>query len=296
MNNSDPRLSDFINKETNRHPRVRIIGFPSDRGVIINGGRPGASKAPALIFEHLIKLTPHPDHFDVHQKLLRATTGIDNINCSGQVEKDQVSLGKVVSDSIKSDSIPLIIGGGHETSFGHFLGYADLNKPVHILNIDAHTDVRELKNGKAHSGSPFRQAIEHKSKLCKSYNVFGLNPASVSHAHFNFVRSQGTAIHDDELSLEYIRTWLHSNKPENLMITMDMDAVQQSDAPGVSAANASGITKHIWLDLAFELGRSSFVTSFDLCEVNPDFDRDNQTTKLAALTIWWFLLGVALRE
>lgn len=296
MNKSDLRVADYINKNNNGHPRVQIIGFPTDQGVKINGGRPGASKAPALIFEHLVKLTPHPDHYDVHQKLLRATAGMDTITCNGEVEEDQITLGEVVSDSLKSGTVPIVIGGGHETSFGHFLGYTEVNKPVHILNIDAHADVRELKHGKAHSGSPFRQAIEHKSALCKSYNVLGLNPASISQDHLKFVRSQGTAIYDDELSLEYLQTWLDSNKPENLMVTMDMDAVQQSNAPGVSAVNASGITKQLWLNLAFELGKHTSVTSFDLCEVNPNFDKDNQTTKLAALTIWWFLLGVALRK
>jgi len=76
---------------------------------------------------------------------------------------------------------------------------------------------------------------------------------------------------------------------------MDMDAVKQADAPGVSAPNALGIKKEDWLQLAYGFGKHPKVTSFDLSEVNPEFDRDNQTVKLAALTVWYFLLGVALR-
>ncbi|MGF1669348.1 MAG: arginase family protein, partial [Balneolaceae bacterium] len=58
---------------------------------------------------------------------------------------------------------------------------------------------------------------------------------------------------------------------------------------------ASGLSKHLWLDLAFEFGRQPGVTSFDLCEVNPLYDIDSRTSRLAALTIWYFLLGLSCR-
>jgi formiminoglutamase len=189
----------------------------------------------------------------------------------------------------------MILGGGHETAFGHFLGYAKSELSVNIINIDAHADVRELKNGKAHSGSPFRQAVEHQSRRCKSYNVYGLNPASVSADHLAYVSKQGDAVFEQSISVDAILNRLNLFDEESIMVTMDMDAVRQADAPGVSAPNASGISKDDWLKLSYGFGNHPKVTSFDLCEVNPEFDRDNQTVKLAALTVWYFLLGVALR-
>lgn len=292
---NDPRLKDFIKPISNKGSAVQLIGFPSDEGVKINGGRQGASKAPQLIFEQLQKLTPHAYWFKNHTQLLGDTTGLNLIKCVGDVENDQKTLGESVANCLGSGAMPIILGGGHETSFGHFLGYAESDTPVHIINIDAHTDVRPLKNGKGHSGSPFRQALEHPSGFCHSYNVFGLNPASVSQEHLNFVKSNGLALFEAELKLENIKKWFDKMGGRNVMVTMDMDAVQQSDAPGVSAPNASGISKSLWLELAFEFGKQTSVTSFDLCEVNPKFDRDYQTVKLGALTIWFFLLGVALR-
>lgn len=35
------------------------------------------------------------------------------------------------------------------------------NKKFGVINLDQHFDVRPLKDGKAHSGSPFRQMLEH---------------------------------------------------------------------------------------------------------------------------------------
>lgn len=292
----DPRLRDFLKPENSESTLVEIVGFPSDQGVVINGGRPGASRAPKLIFEQLQKLTPHVQWFDKHTLLLSRTSGLNILECTDKVEEDQKVLGAFVANSLNSNSIPVIIGGGHETSFGHFLGYAEAKIPVHIVNIDAHTDVRSLKEGRSHSGSPFKQALEHPLNHCKSYNVFGLNPATVSSEHLKYVTSHGTAQFEKEISLKNILNWFDEHPEEDVMVSMDMDAVRHADAPGVSAPNASGISKAFWLELAFEFGKQRNVTSFDLCEVNPDYDRDGQTIKLAALTLWNFLLGVALRH
>lgn len=293
---NDPRLFDFIEKQSSANPGVNLIGFPTDAGVKINGGRTGASKAPKQIYEALLKLTPDPLHFKAHTQLLNTCSSYLPVECMGDVLGDQKRLGKSIADLLKNKQIPIILGGGHETSYGHFLGYAEAGIPVSILNIDAHTDVRKLKDGKAHSGSSFFQALNHPDRLCKSYNAAGLNPSSVSEQHYRFVQKNGQPLFERETDMSAIKQLLDKYAKENIMITMDMDAVKQGDAPGVSAPNSSGISKKLWLSFAFEFGKCPGVTSFDICEVNPEYDRDNQTVKLAALTVWNFLLGLSLRE
>lgn len=293
---SDQRLRDYIKPEKElKQPKVAIIGFPSDEGVKRNGGRTGAANAPDLILEQLFKLTPHPAYHQRHTKLLKSACFCDPVSCSGDVEADQELLGGKIGNMLKNNIIPIIIGGGHETSFGHFLGYVNAKKPVTILNIDAHADVRPLKKQKAHSGSPFRQAIEHPSGLCKTYNAFGLNPASISAEHYNYVNEHGKAIFKSDVSSTTVHTFLDQKNTGNVMATMDMDVVGQAEAPGVSAPNSAGLSAEIWLKIAFELGKNPIVRSFDLCEVNPRFDRGHQTVKLAARTIWNFLLGLSFR-
>lgn len=293
MISSDPRIGDLIDS-SGESPVVNLIEFPSDEGVITNGGRPGASKAPELIRQFLLKFTPHSGYIKEHLSLLKRIT-MKRINCEGTVQADQEKLGDAVSSSFQQKAIPVILGGGHETSFGHFLGYANSDQPVSIFNIDAHTDVRPLKNGLPHSGSPFYQSLTHPSGRCQSYHVFGLNPASVALEHLEFVQKNGSAVFESDVTAERVLGAMNEVSA-NIMVTMDMDAVNQSQAPGVSAPNASGVASQLWLELAFQFGNHPKVTSFDLCEVNPEFDRDHQTVRLAALTVWYFLLGVALRE
>ena len=292
---ADLRLRDFINGIDPDKAIINLIGFPCDRGVKLNGGREGAAKAPELIRAELFKLTPHPAYFQKHTDLLERVYNVGHVPCTGDVEENQELLGKAVAERLSARKIPVILGGGHETAFGHFFGYVKAEKEVTIINIDAHTDVRLLKDGSPHSGSSFRQALDHHGSFCKAYHVFGLNPSTVAFKHYNYVKQKGGTAHfEREVSKETILRHLES-AGSSVMVTMDMDAVKQSEAPGVSAPNSTGLEKDLWLELAFEFGRNERVSSFDLCEVNPVYDRDNQTVRLAALTVWNFLLGVALR-
>ena len=296
---SDLRIADIIGSETSSRQKAALIGFPSDEGVRVNGGRTGASEAPEKIFTRLMQLTPHPLYSDQQEGLIKRTSPPNMLACSGSVTSDQDLLANEVSEALNRGVLPVIAGGGHETAFGHFSGYAKSKKPVHILNIDAHTDVRPLKEGLPHSGSPFRQALEDSSGSCKSYTVLGLQPSSVAKEHLSFVNDHGSAVFAEDLTLQdvkkYFRKLESESASESVMVTMDMDAVDQSHAPGVSAPDAAGISSRLWLDIALYCGKQPNVTSFDLCEVNPKYDRDGQTVRLAALTIWTFLLGVSLR-
>nr|WP_240894595.1 formimidoylglutamase [Fodinibius halophilus] len=273
-----------------------MLGFPSDEGVARNGGRTGASEAPSAIREQLYKMTPSTEYYQPFVELLDKTADVGDVEVTGSLEEDQQRLGNAVAGFLEQGVVPIILGGGHETAFGHFLGYAKADKNTAIFNLDAHTDVRPLKEGKAHSGSPFRQALEHESGCGETYLVSGIQPHSVAQSHLDFIREHGgNYIFRDETNITAISGQFHQHESERLMVTFDMDAVDQSQAPGVSAPCTNGLPADLWLTSAYLAGRNEQVSSFDLSEVNPEYDRDGQTAKLAALTIWHFLLGLSQR-
>lgn len=295
---NDPRLGQLLEANLSEQdtPKAVIVGFPSDKGVAINGGRTGAADAPHAIREQLYKLTPNPENHSDFVDLVGATKDLGDLNIHYEVEEDQRNLGKVLAGYLEQGVIPIILGGGHETAFGHFSGYAEAGLKTAIFNLDAHTDVRPLKEGKAHSGSPFRQAIEHPGEYAEMYLVAGLQPQSVARSHLRYIKeSGGEYLLRDETNITSISGLFHQHESDRLMVTFDMDAVDQSQAPGVSAPCANGLPSDLWLTAAYLAGRNEQVTSFDLSEVNPRHDRDQQTAKLAALTIWNFLLGLSQR-
>ncbi len=299
IDENDQRIGHLLGREISGDelPKVAIVGFPCDEGVRRNGGRPGAAKAPDYIRRNLYKMTPDAEETAPFINLIEHTKDVGDIEPhENDLETNQQTLASVVASYLEQDVVTIILGGGHETAFGHFLGYGEAGINTAILNVDAHTDVRPLRDGQAHSGSPFRQAIEHSSGCCQKYLVAGLQPHAVAKSHLDYIDAhQGKYYFKDETNITAISGLFHAHESENLMVTFDLDAVDQAYAPGVSAPCVNGLNPDLWLTAAYLAGRNEQVQSIDVSELNPEFDRDGQTARLAALTVWHFLLGVSQR-
>ena len=293
----DPRIGRQLRRDVPRPDAVRavLLGFPSDEGVRLNGGRPGAAEAPDAIRRALYRMTPGARLPAAFRDLLAQTADLGNLVLAERLEDSQVLLGQALAPYLNAGVLTIVLGGGHETAYGHFLGYAGSGRRTAVLNWDAHPDVRPLKEGRAHSGSPFRQAMEHPSGCCQSYTVAGLLPHSVARAHLDAIADRGGAwIWRDDLT-EAVVDHVYAGLTGPAMVTFDLDAVDQAEAPGVSAPAVGGLPASCWLHAARSAGRSPHVASVDVVELNPRFDVDGRTTRLAALTVWQVLAGYAER-
>ncbi len=275
-------------------PRIVLLGFPSDEGVRRNNGRAGASLAPAAIRDALRAATIEDD--PTLTQLLACTRDAGNVPVLGQMELDQKRLGQAVGSWLRLGSIPIILGGGHETAYGHFLGHVNAGQTVAILNWDAHADVKNLAEGMGHSGTPFRQAVLHSSRACRQYVGAGLLEERLDPSYLEFIAAHGGKyVMCRDLSPEVVDR-LYSELHSPLMATFDMDAVDRAFAPGVSAPAAGGLEPELWLRAAFMAGRYSQTLSMDVAEINPKFDTaDGRTARLAAATVLSFIRGIAAR-
>ena len=287
---------------------IAIIGFPTHVGVVRNGGRPGAAHGPAAIRAAFSRLTPDAMDPSAFSSVLDKSLDLGNIRSaggspgasSGLADEDpllqsQRALGVVVRRVLRAGGVPVILGGGHETAFGHYLGLQEVFDDVTLLNWDAHADVRSTNRGLGHSGSPFRQAIEFDPSKKPRYVVGGLSRHSVASEHLEFVRAHGQAFFRDEIDADCVRD-VYASLASPTQMSFDMDAVRAADAPGVSAPSIGGFSTEEWLEIAYAGGRNRNVKSVDVVEVNPAFDIDGRTARLAALTLWHFIRGLARRE
>ena len=318
----DPRLGEIVefwrgDMGALKPGRGVIVGFPQDEGVRRNQGRPGAAAAPNEIRRFLYRLTPWDGFRNID---LRANPPLDvgNVRIEGNLEESQHALAEVVGGILVAGAVPIVLGGGHETAFGHFLGHvfagererivitqhdnpvAQLaGKSVTIINLDAHLDVRPCTNDGGHSGSPFRQAMEHLSHPLpgNKYVCLGAQPHAISREHLNFVTERGGVVRwcDQVRGKLYQELADHLERLGSVYLSIDADVVQLADVPGVSAPNASGLSGSEVLAAALAAGQSKNVSSFDLVEVNPSLDRDGQSARWGALLIWHFLIGLANR-
>jgi formiminoglutamase len=270
-----------------------------------NGGRPGAAAAPGAIRHWLYRLTSR----DAARRLnLAALDVLDlgDVRILGDLEASQQTLGEVVAAILTAGAVPIVLGGGHETAYGHYLGYVGAGRDVAIVNLDAHLDVRPLWDGLGHSGSPFRQAREHPTHPLRGdrYVCLGAQPFAVSGEHQEYVESQGGVIRwASQARVSIVLPSIFRHECARLgeggcpvYVTLDSDVVQQADVPGVSAPNPLGLSGRVVASCAAAAGAHPAVTSFDLVEINPSFDPDGQSARWAALVIWQFLTGLARRR
>jgi len=303
----DPRLGECIAFWREGTPELRagrpvLVGFPQDEGVRRNRGRPGAAEAPAAIRHWLYRLTPWDAAHDADLAALDLLD-LGDVYCGGGLEESQQTLAEVVAAILMAGAMPIVLGGGHETAYGHYLGYVRAGRQIAIVNFDAHLDVRPPIDGRGHSGSPFRQALEHPTQPLSGdrYVVLGAQPQTVSREHQLYVRSKGGVIHWAEQTRDRLEAIFRdecqrlASNDGSVYLTLDSDVVHQADVPGVSAPNPLGLSGQAVAGCAAAAGACPAVSSFDLVEINPSFDRDGQSARWAAVIVWHFLSGLSRR-
>jgi formiminoglutamase len=301
----DPRLAEIIESWNGRGAalgpgRAVLVGFPQDEGIRRNHGRRGAARAPHEIRRFLGKLTTSNAVQGIDLAKPRPPLDLGDVRITGSLEQTQESLGLVVGEILKTGAVPIVLGGGHETAYGHYLGYVHAPIDVAILNVDAHLDVRPYPEAQGHSGSPFRQAMEHRSKPLPAsrYACLGAQPFAVSQHHVRYVTERGGRVHWAGSALELV---LSEEKQRaqaagtRLFVTVDADAFSAADVPGVSAPNPNGYQGREIEAFAQAAGQAVEVSSFELVEINPAFDIDGRAARWAAIAIWHFLVGLASR-
>lgn len=296
----DPRLGECVELWAGGPVEMRgrpvLIGFPQDEGVRRNGGRPGAAEAPRAIRHWLYRLTPWG--------LGRARPlDLGDVRTGGGLEASQEALGEVVAAVLTAGGVPVVLGGGHETAYGHYLGYTRASWVVGVINLDAHLDVRPCVAGQGHSGSPFRQMLEHPTDALPGqlYCCLGAQPFSVSGEHLDYVSEGGGTVRwrdqvagrlVEELERQCRRV---TGQGCPVYLTVDADVVRTADVPGVSAPNPLGLDGAEVAACCRAAGATPGLTSFEIVEINPQLDRDGQSARWAALAVWHFLAGLGNR-
>jgi formiminoglutamase len=306
----DPRLGEVVTFWRDVVPELRpgrpvLLGFPQDEGVRRNGGRTGAAAAPETIRHWLYRLTPWDGHHEIDLAALHLLD-MGNVRLAGDLEATQEALAEVIATILTVGAVPIVLGGGHETAYGHYLGYVRAGRDVAIINLDAHLDVRPLLSEGGHSGSPFRQALEHPTHPLRGdrYVCLGAQTFAASREHRAYVQDKGGVIRwASRGSIRHVLNAILRHECKRLSadgcaiyVTLDSDVVQQADVPGVSAPNPLGLSGRTVVAAAQAAGASPVVSSFDLVEINPSLDHDGQSARWAALAIWHFLLGLARRS
>ena len=247
----------------NTQSKYVLLGIPEDIGVRANYGKPGARDAWVIALKSFC---------NIQSNLLTNAENLiilGEIDCKIQMEQAEKlsvedphyfeKLGELVSQIddkvsetlkhiIQSNKIPIIIGGGHNNSFGNLKGASQaIGNPINCVNFDAHTDFRALEH--RHSGNGFSYAYE--DGYLNKYSIFGIHRNYTSKAIFETMDANPERIHysifeDIAISektsfskaLQNAEEFINT-KTNYFGIELDLDAIENI---GSSAMTPSGFT------------------------------------------------------
>ncbi len=259
-----------------------LHGFAVDEGVQRNKGREGAKDAPDIIRKNMSNFPVILPDFSL--------LDFGNMSCEGgNLEQAQADLAKKVSKVLLKGARSLVLGGGHEVMYGHYLGLktAFPEQKVGIINIDAHFDNRMPEQGiGASSGTGFWQVAQEGD--IHSLHI-GIQRNSNTLKLFDTAHQYGMKyILADELFFEnlpsvYQRINDLFDSVDVVYLTICMDVFNASIAPGVSAAAYNGIfTDAAFMHFYRHILKQEKLVALDVAEVNPVYDIQDRTARLAA--------------
>jgi|26BtaG_2_1085354.scaffolds.fasta_scaffold00011_93 formiminoglutamase len=282
-------LKNFNDSTINTKPNIAFLGFCSDEGVKRNKGRIGAKNAPDILRKTLANLPYNVETkksiFDFGNIVLEE----DNLE---KARKEQI---ECVADLLRKNYFPIVLGGGHETALGNFLGLAEHHENIGIINIDAHFDLR-IPVEKSTSGTPFYEMAHYCQQNDRKFHYFaigiqktGNTAALFSRAHELQVETVlADEVHIDlNFSLRKVEDYIQ--KFDAIYLSLDLDVLDAAFAPGVSAPSANGLRTFQVKSIIQTVIQSGKLKLFDVVELNPEYDIDNRTAKVAAHLISEFL-------
>lgn len=255
---------------------VAIVGFASDEGVRRNQGRVGAAEGPAALRGMLANLAdPGVQVSDLG----------DVVVSGGDLEAGQRRLGAVVSSVLDRGALPVVLGGGHAVAYGSGQGWLGRTETWGVLNLDAHLDLRRAE--RATSGTPFLQLADDLAAAGRRfhYSVIGVSRPSNTRALFETAERLGVSMLNDVdtdvvSAVEAAEALV--DRADRVHLTLDLDVLPAAIAPGVSAPAAFGVAPAVILSVLRVVAASGRLGLFEVAELNPRFDVDARTARIAA--------------
>ncbi|MEK6984929.1 MAG: agmatinase family protein [Candidatus Thermoplasmatota archaeon] len=301
---SDPRLLEL--QSSGAKADVLLCGLPFDGAVL---GRKGAAGGPTAIREAFRFLATHDPERGIDLASLRWH---DLGDVAGLDANDTLATHETVRANLKgvfAKEKPLVVlGGDNSQSFPVVQALAQSRKlkkgKLGLVVLDAHYDVRTYE-GQPSSGTPYGRILTelagqpvlavnvaevgirpfaNTKQLAERAAILGLKPVTMAE-----VRAKGAAA-SAKAALARAR-----KGTDRLWLSVDLDVLDQSIAPGVSAPGIGGMTLPEAAEFVHRIAADPRCAGMDLVECAPNLDATGNTARTAAYLVAVFMGGVASR-
>lgn len=291
----------------NSRKKIRIIGAPLDLGA----GHRGVDMGPSAfrvagIHDAVRRLgIPVEDFGDIESDVAETVEqGNPHLKYLKEIRATCITLRNLVGRTMDEGVVPVVLGGDHSIAMGTIAGVARhfrrMKQKPGLVWLDAHADANTehtSPTGNIH-GMPMAVCLGLGAKdLLSIYDakgpmidgerasIIGLRSVDIKErANVSQVGIGAFTMRNiDETGMRAVMEAAIKramNGTAGIHVSIDLDAVDPDEAPGVGTPSPGGISyreMHLAMEMLADTGR---VCSVELVEVNPVLDRANQTAKL----------------
>ena len=297
----DPRFLDcFVPMAKDAH--LLLAGVPYDGAVI---GRKGCRDGPTAIREAFRYL----GGFDPATARSLAGLRIHDLGDAPVVEGDTNKTHRLVEGVLAAAATrhqPLVVlGGDNSLSYATFRAlHAIHGGRWGVVVLDAHYDLRP-HDGQPSSGTPYRRILEEvpgDPVAGKNLAEVGIRPYANAPSLAAYAKEHGvTVIPAPEVRAKGIAAAARKalaaagQGVDHLFLSVDIDGLDQSIAPGCSAPGAGGLTFDEAAHLVEAVAADPRCRGMDLVETAPGLDPTGNTARVAAQLVAHFAGAVHAR-
>ena len=276
-----------------------IAGAPFDTA---SSFRSGSRFGPQAIRNISAMMKPNNVILQVNimERLKGGDIGDFNVT-PGYIHPTYTSIEEGVSDILKENAVPIILGGDHSVTLAELRAVAKKYGPVAMIHFDSHSDLcDEVFGEKYNHGTPFRRALEenlidpaHSYQLGMRGSLYDPNEHKMA-ADFGLKLVPAHKMREiglDEIITDIIKRV--GDKP--CFLTFDIDFVDPAYAPGTGTPEVAGFTSYETLNILRGLKDLNFI-GFDIVEVLPAYDSGEITAYMAANIVFEYLSILALKK
>ncbi|PSP84400.1 agmatinase [Halobacteriales archaeon QS_6_64_34] len=283
---------------------IGVIGVPFDGAV---SRRPGTRYGPSA----LRAASAWQDHFGGQSGGTYNVDTDQHINYNDLVIRDCGDAPTVPNDvertrdqvaayvqSVAESAFPVVLGGDHYITYPSFAGFANsVEGDVGLIHLDAHSDTMddETLYGPHWHGSPMARIDDLPQGGYENHAMVGIR--AYERAGFpDLVTETGLDVnYARDVRENGIRTCIEeaidhaTTGTDHVYLTVDIDVVDPSFAPGTGTPEPGGLTSTDLLTAMDALGRCSAIGAMDLMEVAPRLDPTDTTQMLGSMAIARFI-------
>ena len=258
--------------------RIVVIPVPYDQ---TSTWIKGANKGP----EAIIEASTHMELYDIETDSEVYKKGIFTAGPIDEQElpEDMVkSIVKQVRQHLQKGKFVVVVGGEHSVSLGPVKAHVEKNADITVLQLDAHSDLRDEYEGSKYNHACVMARIK---ELCPIVQV-GIRSMDSSEKQ---ALNRNRVIFAREISTN--KNWIEnvlSKLSQDVYVTIDLDVFDPSVMPSTGTPEPGGLLWYDVLGLMRVVFENRNVVGFDIVEMCPD-ERNKSPDFLAAKLIYKLL-------